>query len=417
MGPDVVVITNSPGELSSWVRVTVEKVRQRSASARIIVMLVPCPYASGREAEIADSWSDVDLVLSPREFLSYLSGIGESRYRPANDGVVVFLGGDYWHAVLMARKLGFPAVAYTDRPSSWGRYFRQICVADAKTRADLVNAGVPESKVQLVGNLMFEAVRPKLSRTQALRQWQLREDALTVGIFPGSRSYHVQASLSVFLRVAEDLARDVPNVQFALALSPFISHDELRRCLVAQSSPYLTGSNGTLIVADDGRLTVETERGLRINVVQGQQYDLMNVADMLLTIPGTNTAEMACLGRPMVVAMSWRARIPRGGLGAFLSMMPLASRIRRHLLKGILRKIKFTALPNVLAQREVVPEVRVEHEPGEISRVAADLLQSDRRRAEMSAQLRSLTQGQGASDRMADVILDACRPVRLEVPA
>lgn len=417
MGPDVVVITNSPGELSSWVRVTVEKVRQRSPDVRIIVMLVPCPYASGREAEIAESWPDVDLVLSPREFISHLVGVGESRYRPAENGVVVFLGGDYWHAVLMARKLGFPAVAYTDRPSQWGRYFRQICVADTRTRAALIEAGVPESKVSLVGNLMFERVRPSMTRAEALRAWGMREDALTVGLFPGSRYYHVQASLAVFLRVAEDMAREVPNVQFAIGLSPFLDFDELRRCLVAQRAPYLTGSNGKLVLEEGVLPHVETEGGLRIPVVQRQQYDLMNASEMVLTIPGTNTAEIACLGRPMVVAMSWRAKVPRGGLGALISALPMASMVRRNMLKGILRKIKFTALPNMIAQREIVPEVRVEHEPAEISRVAADLLRNERRRNEMSAELRATLGGQGAADRMADVVLDACRPACVEVSA
>lgn len=417
MAADVVVITNSPGELSSWVRVTVEKVRRKSADVRIIVMLVPCPYASGREAEIAASWSDVDLVLSPREFLGHLVGVGASRYQPAENGVVVFLGGDYWHAVLMSRKLGFPAVAYTDRPSSWGRYFRQICVADTHTRAELIGAGVPETKVSLVGNLMFEGVRPSMDRAEALTTWNLRGDAPIVGLFPGSRLYHVQASLSVFLRVAEDIRDEVPDAQFVLGLSPFLDFDELRRCLVVQPAPYLAGSQGVLVQPEGQLARIDTQRGLSIPVVQRHQYDLMNLSDMLLTIPGTNTAEIACLGRPMVVAMSWRARIPRGGLGALLSVMPMASAVRRHLLKGILRKIKFTALPNQIAQREIVPEVRVEHEPGEISRVAADLLKSERRRSEMTAELKATLGGYGASDRMADVILEACRPMYIEVSA
>lgn len=417
MGSDVVVITNSPGELSSWVRVTVEKVRQKSPEVRIIIMLVPCPYASGHEAEIAASWPAVDLVLSPNEFIGLLVGVGESRYRPADNGVVVFLGGDYWHAVIMSRKLGFPAVAYTDRPSQWGRYFRQVCVADTRTKAALIGAGVPESKVSLVGNLMFEAVRPTMTRAESLQAWGLRDEALTVGLFPGSRFYHVQASLPVFLRVAEDMAREIPNVQFALGLSPFLDYDELRRCLVAQPPPYLAGSHGRLVLEEGALPHVETEGGLRIPLVQRRQYDLMNLSDMVLTIPGTNTAEIGCLGCPMVVAMSWRARVPRGGLGALLSYMPMGSMLRRRMLKGILRKIKFTALPNMIAQREIVPEVRVEHEPGEISRVAADLLKNERRRKEMSAELRATLGGLGAADRMADVVLEACRPAIVEVPA
>src|SRR5581483_4154522 len=148
-----------------------EKVRKKSPGARIVVMLVPCPYASGREVEIASSFGEVDLVLSPREFLGYLLGQTVSKYVPSARGVVVFLGGDYWHALLMSRKLGFPAVAYTDRPSSWGRYFRHVCVADGRVKASLIEAGVPGEKVVVVGNLMVEGVRPVMERATALEHW------------------------------------------------------------------------------------------------------------------------------------------------------------------------------------------------------------------------------------------------------
>jgi len=403
---DVVIITNSPGELSSWVKVTVEKLRKKAQdSIRIIVTLVPCPYASGREAEIAGGFPGIDLVLSPREFLGHLMGM-PSRYRPAPSGVVVFLGGDYWHAMMMSRKLGFPAVAYTDRPSSWGKYFRTVCVADERTKSALVAAGVPASQVTVVGNLMVEGVRPSLSREEALDSWGLSADRPLVGMFPGSRLYHVQASLSVFLRVAEDLAREVGDAQFALGLSPFLTTDELRGCLRTLPPPYLEGSRGELKEGKRG-LAIVTGEGLHIPILQKQQYDLMNQSDLLLTIPGTNTAEIACLGRPMVVAMSWRARIPRGGVASLLGALPMASLVRREFLRSILRKVRYVALPNVIAQREIVPEVRVEHEPGEISRVAADLLLDAERREEIGRELRSLMGSGGASDRIADVILAA----------
>lgn len=409
MDLDVVIITNSPGELSSWVRVTVERVRARAPGARIVVMLVPCPYASGREAEIAHSFGEVDMVLSPGEFLLHLAGLpGGERYRPAPEGVVVFLGGDYWHALLMARKLRYPAVAYTDRASSWGRFFDRLCVTSGRQKKDIAGAGVPAEKIEVVGNLMVEGVRPRLERHDAFPAWGLDADRPTVGLFPGSRLYHVQASLSVFLSVAEDIAREQPDVQFALGLSPFLTVEDLEGCLEAQPWPYLRGSRGDL-VREGGILRVVTEEGVRIPIIQRQQHDLMNQADLLLTIPGTNTAEIACLGKPMVVAMTWRARIPRGGPGAILGLLPMGSGLRRRLLRGILTRIRFTALPNQIARREVVPEVRAEHEAVEISRVVLDLLQNEARRAEMGKELRALMGGTGAADRLAEIVLSTAR--------
>lgn len=407
MNLDVVLITNSPGELSSWVRVTAEKVRAHAPAARIVVMLVPCPYASGREAEVARSLEGVSLVLTPKEFLGHLMGIGPSRYVPADRGAVVFLGGDYWHALMMARKLAFPAVAYTDRASSWGRYFRRLCVPDQGLSERLVRLGVPAEKVVVVGNLMVEGVRPTMTREQALASWGLDPNHLVVGLFPGSRYYHAQASLTVFLRVAEELSATFPGVQFAMAMSPFLTHVDLERCLQKGSPPYLVGSSGQLHVDEGGARRVITEGGVRLPVLEGKPYDLMQHADLLLTIPGTNTAEMACLGRPMVVAMSWRAQVPRGGPGALLGKLPLASRLRRFMLRGLLRRLRFTALPNMRAGREIVPEVRVEHDPSEITRVVADLLGDARRRAAMAEELKALMGQGGASEKIAEIVLEA----------
>jgi hypothetical protein len=404
---DVVLITNSPGELSSWVRITVEKVRAQAAVARIIVMLVPCPYASGREAEVARTLEGVSLVLTPTEFLTHLAGIGPTRYAPADRGVVVFLGGDYWHALMMARKLVFPAVAYTDRASSWGKYFWRLCVPDPALSERIVRLGVPAEKVVVVGNLMVEGVRPSMQRAEALASWGLDPQRLLVGLFPGSRYYHAQASLTVFLRVAEELVAERADVQFAIARSPFLSRADLETCLQKGSPPYLVGSGGQLRAVEGGAVQVVTERGVVIPVVEGQPHDLMQHSDMLLTIPGTNTAEMACLGRPMVVALSWRAQVPRGGPGALLGKLPLASGLRRSTLRGLLRRLRFTALPNMRARREIVPEVRVENDPSEITRVAADLLFDPQRRAAMTRELTELMGQRGASERIADIVLEA----------
>ena len=85
----------------------------------------------------------------------------------------------------------------------------------------------------------------------------------------------------------------------------------------------------------------------------------------------------------------------------------MQSVLRRHLLKKTVSKIRYTALPNQIAWREVVPEVRVEHDPAEITRVAADLLADEQRRLEIGNELRALMGNGGASDKVAEIILSA----------
>ncbi|MGB7273927.1 MAG: hypothetical protein WBC69_11565, partial [Geitlerinemataceae cyanobacterium] len=57
---DILILTNGPGELATWVRPVVRTLRQQlgenRSQLRISVVLSPCPNASGKEAEIARSY-------------------------------------------------------------------------------------------------------------------------------------------------------------------------------------------------------------------------------------------------------------------------------------------------------------------------------------------------------------------------
>lgn len=400
---DILIITNSPGELFSWVKVTVKKLKEKNPDARVVVMLVPCPYASGKEEAIAVNLPGVDLVFSPRDFLLFLSGKTVKDYFPAPQGVVVFLGGDFWHALLVAWKTRFPSLAYATRFSSGLKRFNALCVIDEKTREDFINKGVPKERIHVVGNLMLDGVQPAFSREEALERFSLNNKKLTVGILPGSRTCHVRDSLPVFLRVAEEVEEAIGEVQFILGLSPFVSLEDLKECLLPHKTA-IQGSSGTLKPEGSDDYIV-TGKGTRILLVREQQYDVMNISDLLITIPGTNTAEISTLARPMIVASSWKARIPRGGLGWILNMFPLWSSLRKAILQGIARRLRFTSLPNQTALREIVPEVMVEESASEISEVAIGILKDKEKRETISRELKGLMGEAGAAEKVGTLVL------------
>ena len=54
---DILILSNGPGEVTTWVRPAVKALRQQlggdPSSVRISVVLSPCPNATGKEAAIA----------------------------------------------------------------------------------------------------------------------------------------------------------------------------------------------------------------------------------------------------------------------------------------------------------------------------------------------------------------------------
>jgi hypothetical protein len=400
---DFIIITNSPGEVSSWVSSTTRSLKNLKPEARIVVMLVPCPYATGREKDIAHSFPQVDLVITPPDYIRLCLGLRVKSYAPARKGIVLFLGGDFWHALWIARKLKFPAAAYTVRNSGWNRYFAHHFVMDDSTRQKLLDQGIPEEKIEVVGNLMRDGVEASINRAEALAQWGLSPDKLTVGIFPGSRLSHIQQSLSVFLKVAEELHAQIPDIQFMLSLSPYIDMGEIEKTLKEHDPGGIEGSSGNL-VKKENFWVIDTHGGVTIPILKDNQYNLINASDLVLTIPGTNTAEIAALGKPMVVSFSWKVRLPRGGVGYLLNYLPLHWQLRRTLMHIAFQKIKFKALPNQWADREIVPEVKLEHKAEELTRVALNLLRDEEKRDRISRELIQVLGAQGAADKIAQRI-------------
>jgi|GEM_PF-549499 len=403
---DVVIITNSPGELSSWVRITIAKLKLRRPDVRVIIMLVPCPYASGKEESIAKSIDGVDMVINPKEFIRFIFGLSLKKYEPATFGTVVFLGGDFWHALLVSKKLKYPSVAYSVRATRWSKYFDYLGIQDESIADRMIKYGFNKDKLVVVGNLMVEQAKPTSDKNDIRKKLGLNDKGYTVGILPGSRFYHVKESLPYYLKVAEELKERFSDIGFLLGVSPFLTLEDLEKCLTPSGSG-LEGATGKLIKKDDG-IFIQTSSNLMIRVLQGMQYDVINLSDLILTIPGTNTAEIAALGKPMIVSATWRAKIPRGGLTGFLGSLPLGSFLKKKLLYWILRRIKFMALPNQIADKEIVPEIIVEQKASEVTNVAANMLNNKDLREKISRELIEITSGkQDASTKIADLILTA----------
>ena len=134
-----------------------------------------------------------------------------------------------------------------------------------------------------------------------------------VALLPGSRSSEVGFSAPDFFAAAEMIAREKPRCKFIV---PAANHK--RKLQINQ-------------LIEDLSLPID------IQVVEGQSKEVMTAADVVLVNSGTATLEAMLLKRPMV--MSYR-------LGALT-----------YYVVSKLVKTKYFALPNILAGRQLVPEL------------------------------------------------------------
>ena len=115
---DIVILSNGPGEIATWVRPVVralEKMFDSSPQVRISVLLSPCPHSTGKEATIASSYEGVERVLPAANFLGFLLwGKTPDNWQWHQRGIVVFLGGDQFYTVAISKRLGYSSLIYAN---------------------------------------------------------------------------------------------------------------------------------------------------------------------------------------------------------------------------------------------------------------------------------------------------------------
>lgn len=405
---ELIFTSNSPGEVATWLAPTLRAVKERAADAWTTVFLVPCAFATGAEVDVVRAMPEADRVFGPGDY--WRVALGWQRFewahgrRPAR-AALLYLGGDLVHAAVLARRLRVPAVAYVERGSRWTRSFRELLIPDQGARRRVLGRGEAEERVTVVGDLMVDAARTAAGRAESAARWGLDPEKPIVAVFPGSRRYEIEVTLRFFLRVVELLRVQHPDVQCVISLSAFGSPDVLH----GPGEAAVEGASITVQSAEDHWI-VTTERGIQAVAVQGRPYDVMAAADMALTVPGSNTAEMAAVGLPMVVALplNLAEKIPLPGAAQYVEKLPVVGRRwKRGLVHKRAEAMPFVAWPNRKAGRMLVPEVRGILRPEDVALEAVQLLGDEKRRAAMRRRLQEVMGPEGAAGRVAERLLQA----------
>lgn len=130
-------------------------------------------------------------------------------------------------------------------------------------------------RADFVGHPLLQILAP-------LKKPDVRRDDTLVLLLPGSRGSELKAHMKIFLKTAEQLKRDCPQIHFAMPL-PREKNVALARQLMADA-----GVPASLL--DEITLSVGNARELMTRAVAG------------LAASGTVTVEAAILGMPVVVA-------------------------------------------------------------------------------------------------------------------
>ena len=379
------ILTNSPGEATTFVRPVLEELEKRKSFERVEVNLVPCPFASGAEKRyFTDRWPGLK-VRSPWETtLSYLRREGKDEA-----GVIAFLGGESWHAVLLKKLVRKPVVGYFHRPPT-------ITEENLLSHFDATASSYSPRASDYIGDLRVDAVHNRLSQ---INLEVPRSPTLT--IFPGSRAIHLRTTLLCYLKVAECIQEKIPDLKVKLAVSPFVDLPGLR---TAANNPLRFGFPTTTVLSIQEQMLL-TDKGMRVDLLWGEPYRAIAGTTVALSVPGSNVAELAIAGKAVVIPLSMKVPVGGGGLVGVIERLGLLPRtFQSRFSAKRLARARFTAIPNQLAGEEIVPEIFVDKGFDRLHAELLKLFQDPNYRERLQMRASNVFGEQGAASRFVSVL-------------
>jgi len=256
------------------------------------------------------------------------------------------------------------------RANTIARYFKKvICVFPFEAEV-FKNAG---AKVAFFGHPLLDEIKPSRQKEMICNDLNSGKhaglplfdpDSRVLGILPGSRKGEIKRLLPVMLEATGKLLKKFPDIQPVIVLAPTIEDRDVL--------PYLESVSFKPIL------------------LKGNTYDVLNICHLVLIASGTATLEAACLGVPMIILykLNWLT----------------------YLLGKLLIRIPFIGLPNIIAGKEVVPElVQTKASVRNVEDLASIFLKDDHARIIVQknlAEVRKKLGCCGATKKAAGLILE-----------
>jgi lipid-A-disaccharide synthase len=318
----------------------------------------------------------VDPVLRLRTYLRRLRAV-EAAVRRLRPQVLLLVDFPAFNLRLAERLRGSVPIVYYfpplvsvrkgDRAAMVARLGMRLLTTLPREEAAYRRAG---ADVVFIGHPILDLAVPRRTPEQARAAFAIPRDAPIVGLLPGSREQEIRLHLRIMLQAAARVQVQLSPVHFVIP----VAASALRPLLEAAART----------------------AGLPLRIVD-EGVDAMAASTVLVAATGTATLEAAVLGVPMIAVY----RLPWPGM----------------LIARRLVSVRYAALPNILAGREIVPEFLQERmTPGAIAAEVLDLLRRPDRRETMRAALRDVVDSlgpRGALDRAAD---EVCRALQGALP-
>lgn len=195
--------------------------------------------------------------------------------------------------------------------------------------------------VEFAGHPILNEIPQKADKEVFFKEYGLDPKKKLISIFPGSRVFEINHLLKIFVDAAKIIEAKNKDVQFVICQAPNLKEELIK--------PYAKG----------------------IRIIKNKNYELLSTSDALMLASGTVALEAAIYETPMIISY-------RGP--AFFYLVYL-----------LVRCIKMVSLPNIILQKQVVPElIQKDANAHEIAKNLLNILENDDYRNNMVESLKNV---------------------------
>lgn len=216
-----------------------------------------------------------------------------------------------------------------------------------------------------VGHPLLDRIANTPNRAASRQLLNIKPDEKIITLLPASRRQEIEQMLPIIGEAAKIIQQQIPKIRFLIPVSLDIYRNA---------------------IAD-----IIQKHQLSATIIENQTLEAISAADLAITKSGTVNLEIALLNIPQVV---------------LYKVHPLTAWLARNLLKI---KIPLMSPPNLIVDREIVPELQQElATPLKIAEIALDLLSNPSKCQKILAdyqQMRSLLGEVGVGKKAAKEIL------------
>jgi len=164
------------------------------------------------------------------------------------------------------------------------------------------------------GNPIMNSIEVTKNNLEVRKEYNISENKLLIGLLSGSRWQEIRGLTQIFLDSALLISSNF-DCEFIIP----VANSEYKEYIEQVSQKYIN------------------EHSLKLSIVEEKSHNIINACDFVILSSGSATLEAAMLEKPMIIVYK-------------ISQVT-------YLMGKLLYRYKYIGLPNIMAQKSIVPEL------------------------------------------------------------